>query len=98
MTYKEAEKYRDKHMDLVNTHSILESFDFKIKYILIAPKNKEYTDRMNVLSEAMTEKGNEVPLSSLGFLNETLDVYIIGGSAERRYEYLLYDYLSETDQ
>ena len=101
MTYNEAKEFMDKHMDLIITDSKLEAFPYKIKFILIAPKDKTFIDRMDVFKEAGTGIGNEGALKKLGFLNNNLEVYIIGEEdiENNKYAwYVLYNYLSETDQ
>ncbi len=102
MTYNEAKELMDKHMDLIITESKLKSFPYKIKFLLIAPKDKTFADRMNVFKETIfTPNNNEGALRKLGFLNDNLEVYIIGEKdlENKEYaEYVLYNYLSETDQ
>ncbi len=98
MTYKEAEDYKLQYDYLLGKPYRLPDNLNKILHLLIAPKNKSYTDRGNVLSISRGAEGNEAALREMGFLNENLDVYVIWQEGNRRYENLLQNYLSETCQ
>ena len=102
MTYDEAKELMDKHMNLIVTESKLDLFPYKIKYLLIAPKDKSFSDRMEVFKETFsTPNDNEGALKKLGFLKNNLEVYILGEKNlknDEYCEYVLYNYLSETDQ
>lgn len=102
MTYEEAKEILDNHMYLINTESKLEEFPYRIGYLLIAPKDKSSSERMKVFNETFnTTNNNEGALRKLGFLNNNLEVYVFGKKdLENReyFEYVLYNYLSETDQ
>ena len=94
MTFNEAEEYRLKNMDVVGEWN--EFPPFKIMCLSIAPKNKDFKDRMEVLTKSLySDMSNEQALLELGFLNENLDVYIIGTDNKMFFEKFLYTYLSE---
>ncbi len=98
MTYKEAEEYKSKYEYLIGHPYHLPDNPNKILYLIIAPKNKSHSDRENVLSRSLGMEGNEVALREMGFINENLDVYISWQDGNRRYQYPLQNYLSETGQ
>ena len=102
MTYDQAKELMDKHTDLLMTDSELKEFPYKIKYLLIAPKERSFADRMIVFNEAtFTTNNSELALRKLGFFNENLEVYIIGEKdpENREYvDYVLQAYLSGKDQ
>ncbi len=96
MTYNEAEEYKESHTDVIGQYYNGVP-PFRILSLLIAPKSKEFKDRMEVLKKCLTDiYDNTQALTRLGFLNENLDVYIIGTDNSVYFEKLLYDYLSET--
>ena len=97
MTFDEAEEYRLKHLDVIGKLYDGDIDFLKILTLLIAPKNKGFDDRIAVLNKCLyDEYDNKTALSLLGFLNENLDVYIIGQGQQIVREKLLAVYLSET--
>lgn len=95
MTYQDAENYRDSYKDIIGK-SRLERLPYNIGYVLIAPKEKEFADRISVLNENRYKPiDNKLALQNLGFLNENLDVYIIWEVDNKPHEMLLYDYVNE---
>lgn len=102
MTYNEAKEILDKNIDLKGSKSKLDVFPYRIICLLIAPKDKSFSDRMKVLHETLdTPNDNERALKKLRFFNNNLEVYIIAKKnlENKEYsEYVLYNYLSETDQ
>jgi hypothetical protein len=99
MTFQEAKDYAGKYLHIISQQSKLESFPYRIKCFLIAPKTKSFKERMNVLNLSLhTTTDNEGALRQLGFLNENLDIYIIGGEYPNCEEMFLSTYLFESGQ
>ena len=75
---------------------LIEEANLRIKYILIAPKEKTFKDRADVLRECSeTHMDNKAALEYLGFINDNLDVYVLATDGARVTEWLLYDFLAK---
>jgi len=98
MTYQESEKYKQDNIFVVGQKSELKNFPYTIRQFLIAPKNLSFSERIKILEKVNTGISNERALSEMGYLNDNLDVYIIAEDRNGRYEYNLYNYLSESGQ
>jgi hypothetical protein len=94
MTYEEAIEMADKNKNVVGeTYNGMEPF--RIKYVLIAPKYRTFKEKVNLLTETTnTPIDNKQVLANLSWLNENLDVYVIGEEENIYTIKLLHDHLS----
>lgn len=95
MTYEQCKNYKSDNRD-VRDEFYLDDPDFKINYVLIAPKSKTFEDRMKVLHECLhKDPDNYQALENLKFLEEELDVYVIHEISYTEFkEALLADHLA----
>lgn len=87
MNYEEALKYKNNHTDLLGTENQLSVFKYKISNMHIVPAGLDYSERQNAYG-----------LNNIDTGADNYEVYITGGTYNRRYDYLLSDYLSEIAQ
>jgi hypothetical protein len=94
MTYEEALEMADKNKNVVGeTYNGIESFS--IKYLLIAPRYRTIKEKTNLLNENPGKPiDNKIALGNLNWLNESLDVYVIGEKESIYTIKLLNDHLS----
>jgi hypothetical protein len=94
MTFEETEQFKLKHQNEISEFDI--SSNLKVHSLLIAPKEINKEERIELLRLSLSGIGNESALRQSGWLYKNLDVYAVFTADNINYvTKTLYDYLRE---
>lgn len=93
MNYEQAEKHREEYHYVVN-----ETYNgvppFKIKHLLIAPKESSIEEKIKLIKLAFTDIGLQRALIELKMIDKNLDLFIVSENNDDFLFINLADYLS----
>jgi hypothetical protein len=99
MTFSKAKEFRDNCLYLIDSSFPLPDFPYTVEHLIIAPSNRTAVERMKIFAVSMNGiNANEAALRKFNFLEEDLEVYVIGVFASTWHDKALTAYLAETNQ
>ena len=94
MDYEEAYKLLKENENAVLLQRYNGVPSFRIKHLLIAPKESPVEEKTKLLKLAFTEIGIHRALIDLGMINQNLDVYIVGEENDHYFFKTLHEHTS----